>query len=95
MHNLELFVQNEYLFGLFRHYLAVFYFFTVQDDCTLLSEEQRLQLKQLQESKNLDDEVLIPVSSSLPVVFTSASCLQIVLHDALLVYLTRYVFTEF
>jgi len=37
----------------------------LQDDCNLLSEEQRSQLKQLQESKNLDEEVLIPVSSVL------------------------------
>lgn len=35
----------------------------LQDECTLLSEEQRSQLKQLEESKNLDNEVLIPVSS--------------------------------
>jgi len=37
----------------------------LQDGSSLLSEVQQSQLKQLQESKNLDQEVLIPVSSLL------------------------------
>jgi len=35
----------------------------LQDECALLSAELRSQLKQLEESKNLDNEVLIPVSA--------------------------------
>jgi len=34
----------------------------LQDSCDLITEEQCSQLKQLHESKNVDDEVLIPVS---------------------------------
>jgi len=44
--------------------LKLFTLFTaaLQESNDLLSEEQQSQLKQLQESKNVDTEVLIPVS---------------------------------
>ena len=51
--------------------LKLFTLFTaaLQESNDLLSEEQQSQLKQLQESKNVDTEVLIPVSLS-SVLFT-------------------------
>jgi len=59
--NTEVFLFNT-VFKPYSVQCTVVVYFLLQDGSAALSEEQLCQLKQLQESKNFDDEVLIPVS---------------------------------